>query len=155
MKVMKLAALVIAIPSAAVVVDVAAAVEVDVDTAVEVDVADPVCLFSLVLDLATAVAIVDSTLSTAFLFSERFFSLFFIESVSWLHAWMISPTSSSYFLHFPKVLLHWFMAWTVEVLLAAKSHSLMTEVTSSLSEDQQEQASDPDRLMHVSVWFLM
>ena len=115
-----------------------------------------VCLLSLVFDLPpTAVAIFDSTLSTAFLFSERFFSLFFIASGSWLQAWMISPTSSSYFLQLPKVLLHWFMAWTVDELFAAKSHSLMTEVTSSTSEDQQEQASAPLRLSQVAVWFLM
>ena len=104
-----------------------------------------VCLLSLVFDLPpTAVAIFDSTLSTAFLFSERFFSLFFSASGSWLQAWMISPTSSSYF-----------MAWTVDELFAAKSHSLMTEVTSSISEDQQEQAAAPLRLSQVAVWFFM
>jgi len=67
--------------------------------------------------------------------------------------WMISPTSSSYFLQFPKAALQAFVALTVAVLFELRSHNLisaMAAVTLALGI-QQSQAAAPDRSEQVSV----
>jgi len=67
--------------------------------------------------------------------------------------WMISPTSSSYFLQLPKAALQAFVALTVAVLFELRSQALisaMAAVTLALGI-QQSQAAAPDRSEQVSV----
>ena len=85
--------------------------------------------------------------------SLKAFSFSFRVSAFCSQEWMISPTSSSYFLHFPKAALQAFVALTVAVLFELRSHNLisaMAAVTLALGI-QQSQAAAPDRSEQVSV----
>jgi len=66
---------------------------------------------------------------------------------------MMSPTSSSYFLQFPKAALQALTALTMAVLFLLRSQLLivsMAAVTLALG-DQHEQAADPLKAEQVSV----
>merc|ERR1719264_1519636 len=68
----------------------------------------------------------------------------------------MSPTSSSYFLHFPKVALQLLRAFFMASLFSLWSHFVITAmaaVTLALGV-QQSQAADPSNAMQVSVWVL-
>merc|ERR1719264_868570 len=68
----------------------------------------------------------------------------------------MSPTSSSYFLHFPKVALQLLRAFFMASLFSLWTHFVITAmaaVTLALGV-QQSQAADPSNAMQVSVWVL-
>jgi len=85
----------------------------------------------------------------------RFFSFFFNTPVSIVQAWIAVPTSSSYFLHFPKALVQFFSALANSFDCADKSHVLIVAALDAMvASSQQVQASDPVFLMHSPVLFL-
>lgn len=68
---------------------------------------------------------------------------------------MADPTSSSYFLHFPKVDVQFFRAFANSLAFFDKSHFLIVLEAFSMSLSvQQEQANSPDFLIHPSLFFL-
>jgi len=88
-------------------------------------------------------------------FFFRFLSFFTSTEVSRLQAWIAVPTSSSYFRHVPKALVHFFSALANSFDFEDKSHVLIVAaVDAMVASSQQVQASDPVFLMHSPVLFL-
>jgi len=88
-------------------------------------------------------------------FKFRFFNFFFKIPVSKLQACNAVPTSSSYFLHFPKALVQFFKALANVFALADKSQVLTVAAVLAIVESaQQVQAADPVFFRHSPVLFL-
>jgi len=95
----------------------------------------------------------EATADTLSEFSLKALSFSFRVSALCSQEKMMSPTASSYFLHFPKAALQLLTAVTIAVLLLLMSQVLtiaMAAVTLALG-DQQEQAADPLKSWQVSV----
>jgi len=91
----------------------------------------------------------------ALLFAFKFFKCFTSLLESWLQAARAGLISSSYFLHFPKVAVHFFNAVAKFLAFLDKSQDLMVlAVVASVPLAQHVHAADPVFLRHPPVMFL-
>jgi len=107
-------------------------------------------------DLRDAAELIDDFRDErAALFFFKFFNFFTSLLESWLQAAIAVPTSSSYFLHFPKVDVHFFNALAKFFAFVDKSQDLMVlAVVTSVPLAQHVHAADPVFLRHPPVMFL-
>merc|ERR1711971_720873 len=94
----------------------------------------------------------DARLESASWLATRFASLALRTSGSWLQALMMTPTSSSYFLHWPNASLQPFTALAIFLAWVERSHPLMmAALSASVELAQQSHAAAASISRHSSM----